>query len=178
MFKVSRKSEYALIAVQHMSRHPYGEVVSVAELAAAETIPPNILAKVLQGLKRAGVLMATKGAGGGYRLARPVNEIRFLDVVRPFEEQIAVVTCQGADATATSCERTDGCGLRDPMAVLNAFLLRQFEQLTMDAFLQPHLILHAAPRSPSGLAVAKAARVSTAQPVSGGPAVRSSTGPA
>jgi Rrf2 family protein len=172
MFKVSRKSEYALIAVQHMSRHPYGEVVSVAELAAAETIPPNILAKVLQGLKRAGVLMATKGAGGGYRLARPVDEIRFLEVVRPFEEQIAVVTCQGADATATSCERTGGCGLRDPMAVLNTYLLRQFENLTMDTFLQPHQILHSAPRPPSGLPLTKAARVS------GVHAVRAGTGPA
>lgn len=150
MFKVSRKSEYALIAVQHMSRLPADAVVSVAELAVAENIPQDILAKVLQGLKRAGVLSATKGAGGGYRLSRPVHEMRFLDVVRPFEEQIAVVSCHGLPSVAI-CERTDGCGLRDPMAVLNAFVVRQFESLTMEVFLNPHVFLRAPARLSVGL---------------------------
>ena len=64
MFKVSRKSEYALIAIQHLARRARDGVTSVAELAQAENIPPDILAKVLQGLKRAGLLTAAKGAGG------------------------------------------------------------------------------------------------------------------
>jgi Rrf2 family protein len=135
MFKVSRKSEYALLAVQVLSQKSPGALVSVADLAASEAIPQDILAKVLQGLKRAGVLEAAKGSGGGYKLARPVAEIRFLDVIRPFEEQIAVVACQDL----TGCDREDHCRLRDPMAVLNAFVMRQIETLTMDLFLAPGL---------------------------------------
>lgn len=141
MFKVSRKSEYALIAVQHLARRPPGGVVSVAELASAENIPPDILAKVLQGLKHAGVLIAAKGAGGGYRLTRPVHELQFLDVVRPFEEQLAVVACQNQSPLG-DCDRGVGCTLRDPMTVLNAFVLRQFANLTMDMFLSPHALVH------------------------------------
>lgn len=138
MFKVSRKSEYALIAVQHLARRARDGVTSVAELAQAENIPPDILAKVLQGLKRAGILTAAKGAGGGYRLARSVHEILFLDVVRPFEEQLAVATCQNGHG---GCTRSD-CTLRDPMAVLNAYVLKQFTGLTMDSFLSPHKLVH------------------------------------
>lgn len=52
MFKVSRKSEYALIAVQHLCRQPRNTLISVAELAIAQNMPPDILAKVLQGLKK------------------------------------------------------------------------------------------------------------------------------
>ena len=139
MFKVSRKSEYALIAIQHLARRARDGVTSVAELAQAENIPPDILAKVLQGLKRAGLLTAAKGAGGGYRLSRPVKEIHFLEVVRPFEEQLCVVSCQNDHG---GCERGGDCTLRDPMTVLNAYMLRQFADLTMDMFLSPHKLLH------------------------------------
>jgi Rrf2 family protein len=141
MFKVSRKSEYALIAVQHLARRSQEDVTSVTELAYAENIPADILAKVLQGLKRAGILSAVKGAGGGYKLSRPVHDIYFLDVVRPFEEQLAVVNCQIVQG---GCARDADCTLRDPMAVLNAFLMRQFSNLTMDSFLSPHRLVHGA----------------------------------
>lgn len=130
MFKVSRKSEYALIAVQHLAQHTHDGVMSVGEIAVAQQIPADILAKVLQGLKHAGILSAVKGAGGGYRLARALADIRFLDVVRPFEEQLAVAPCQNGH----TCERTV-CSLRGPMAALNGFLLQQFEDIRMDAFL-------------------------------------------
>ena len=131
MFKVSRKSEYALMSVQHMARLPAGCVVSVTDLAAAEHIPADVLAKVLQGLKRSGILAAIKGNGGGYQLARPIAEIRFLDVVAPFEEQLGVVSCQNAPG---GCEREGVCKLRDPMGVLNVWLMQQFSTLTMELF--------------------------------------------
>jgi len=131
MFKVCRKSEYALIAVQQLARAGPGEVVSVSALAAAADLPADILAKVLQALKREGVVRAEKGAGGGYALCRPPAQIRFVDVVRPFEDGLAVVACHGGLA---DCGRSEACSLRDPMATVNAFVVRQFGGLTMDLF--------------------------------------------
>jgi Rrf2 family protein len=133
MFKVSRKSEYALIAVQHLAHHARAGVVPVAEIAHAQEIPADILAKVLQGLKHAGIVVAAKGASGGYRLSRPPAEIRFLDVVRPFEEHLALAPCQNEHG----CKRTI-CSLRGPMAALNDFLLQQVADIRMDAFLTPY----------------------------------------
>ncbi|MBM4344789.1 MAG: Rrf2 family transcriptional regulator [Deltaproteobacteria bacterium] len=132
---MSRKSEYALIAVQQLARSLPDRVVSVADLSQQTQVPADVLAKVLQGLKRAGVVRAVKGAGGGYGLSRSPAEIRFLDVVQPFEDKLAMVSCQ---MPSHECERLDTCSLRDPMAALNAFVLRQFEGLTMDVFLVPH----------------------------------------
>ncbi len=155
MFKVSRKSEYALMAVQHLARSSGQQVVSVADLAVQADIPPDVLAKVLQSMKRVGILRAVKGASGGYGLARGPAEIRFLDVVQPFEEQLAVVSCQTPDG---DCERTDTCTLRDPMSVLNAFVIRQFESLTMDMFVAPHNWLHAGSRGMAATAATSMAR--------------------
>lgn len=145
MFKVSRKSEYALLAVQHMIRAPGDGLVSVAELAVAQRIPRDLLAKVLQGLKRAGILTAAKGVGGGYRLARPAEQIHFLDVVRPFEEQLGFVYCQGGRGDV--CDRHEDCALRDPMVALSVYMLRQLEGLTMDMIANPAgMLLPTVPR--------------------------------
>lgn len=158
MFKVSRRSEYALIALGHLSRRPSDALVPVAEVAAAEQLPPDLLAKVLQSLKRAGIVEASKGAGGGYRLSRPIAEIRFLDVVRPFEDQIAAAESHLAGLahhgtsdlgqSKLSPERADA--LRAPLAFLHAFVLRQFEGLTVDMCLAARMPALGAPPKDAG----------------------------
>jgi len=53
-------------------------------------VPPPYLAKVLAKLARAGVVTASRGVGGGYRLARPAEEIRLAEIVEPFEGKRAI----------------------------------------------------------------------------------------
>lgn len=57
------------------------------DLARDVDVPPHYLAKLLAALARAGVLVATRGARGGYRLARPAREITLLEVLEPIEGQ-------------------------------------------------------------------------------------------
>lgn len=123
------------MAVQHMARHrsTCSGRVSVASMAQSEQIPQPLLAKVMQGLKRAGLTVSVKGVGGGYQLARPLAEILFLEVVAPFEDQLALVDC--ADGSSGECERLDCCSLQDPMKTLNRFLMTQLSKLTMADFL-------------------------------------------
>jgi Rrf2 family protein len=56
-------------------------------------VPAHYLAKVLATLARAGLLSATRGARGGYRLARPAAEIPLIEIVEPFEGQRARPGC-------------------------------------------------------------------------------------
>jgi Rrf2 family protein len=63
------------------------------DLAREVDVPPDYLAKVLAQLARAGVLSASRGAKGGYRLARPPHRIRLIDVVLPFEGKRARPGC-------------------------------------------------------------------------------------
>lgn len=134
MLKLSKKAEYALLVVYHLGRLPPGSKATVAEIAEAQDAPRVLLAKVMQGLKRAGVLASTKGVAGGYALQRPVEEIFFLEVIRPFEEYMALSRC--SDPNVTPCDRAGHCALNDPMNTLNDFVMRQLQPVTIAAFMQ------------------------------------------
>lgn len=138
MLKVNRKSEYALMTVQHLAGLPAGKVMASQQLAEALRVPEDLLAKVLQGLKRAKILVATKGAGGGYRLACTLDEMLFVDVIGPFEDHMAMVSCCETPVRAegsAGCERADSCAVRQPITALNQLLHSQMAELTMQRFL-------------------------------------------
>lgn len=146
MLKVNRKSEYALMTVQHLGGMPEGTQVAALQLADELGVPEDLLAKVLQGLKRAGVLKASKGSGGGYRLARPLGQLRFLEVIAPFEEHLAMVSCCEAPerlSESAVCERFGSCGVREPISALNQLIQLQMADLTMERFLAGRAILQA-----------------------------------
>lgn len=133
MLKLSRKSEYALMAVRLIAAQPGGRLVNVAAIADAERLPRQLLAKVMQDLKRAGIVVSTKGAAGGYSMSSALDKLRFLEVIAPFEEQLGLVDCVASPAVL--CERSDCCSLRDPMMTLNAYVMQQLGRLTMAEFL-------------------------------------------
>ncbi|MGC4001352.1 MAG: Rrf2 family transcriptional regulator [Anaeromyxobacter sp.] len=88
----SASTTHALRAVAWLASSA-GEAVLGRDLARRLKIPPDYLSKVLATLARAGVLSATRGAKGGYRLARPAERIRLVEVVTPFEGKRARTGC-------------------------------------------------------------------------------------
>ena len=68
-----------------MARLPEGGSILGRELAELKSIPGNYLSKILLALRNAGLVEATRGHHGGYRLAKPPTEIYLIDVVRHFE---------------------------------------------------------------------------------------------
>jgi Rrf2 family protein len=77
----SRPCEYALRALTHISSNLDMELIRAQEIAEAENLPAPFLAKLLQQLARAGVLISVKGPKGGFGLARPPEEISLMEVV-------------------------------------------------------------------------------------------------
>lgn len=84
---ISASATHALRAVAWLAAHGRDEAVLGRELARAVGVPADYLAKVLGQLARKGVLKASRGVRGGYRLARPAARIRLIQVVEPFEGQ-------------------------------------------------------------------------------------------
>lgn len=82
---LSITSQYALRALSHLARQS-GEAVLGRDLAQSVEIPPNYLSKVLLTLRNAGLVDTARGAGGGYRLRKPAENIHLIDVVELFEE--------------------------------------------------------------------------------------------
>jgi Rrf2 family protein len=81
---LSQTAEYALRAALYMAEHN-DEPTRVGELAARLRVPQNYLSKTMHQLAKAGVLTSTRGKHGGFRLARPPEQIALYEIVAPFE---------------------------------------------------------------------------------------------
>jgi Rrf2 family protein len=78
-------TKHALRALVHLSRVPDGQSILGRDLAEQAKIPANFLAKILLTLRNAGFVEATRGFGGGYRLARDAHDIRLIQIADLFE---------------------------------------------------------------------------------------------
>jgi Rrf2 family protein len=113
--KLPESTEWVLHAVTSLAQLEPGTPASAGQLAEHFDVPPAYLAKQLQVLVRAGVLAATTGPRGGFRLARPAEEITLLQVVEAVDGASSFYRCneirqrgRGA-APPEQCRRT--CGL-------------------------------------------------------------------
>jgi Rrf2 family protein len=109
--QLSRKADYALRAVKHLSTLPKGKLGSINSIAAAESIPREFLAKILKDLTRGGILVSFQGVTGGYRLANAPKDISFLDVIEAIEGPVHINLCTEGDACP--CDQANTCAMRD-----------------------------------------------------------------
>lgn len=113
MLRLSKKADYALIALKHLAQKCSGaQSTSAREIAEQYDIPIELLAKVLQRLVRTGLLVSTQGTRGGYALSRPPNSISVADVIQAIDGPFTVTACS---TDKTDCEQYDKCSIRDPL---------------------------------------------------------------
>ena len=104
--KISTKGRYGLRAVIDIAIHGDSEPVSLSDIAVREDISVSYLEQLMRKLRSAGLIVSVRGAQGGYKLARPANEISVGDVLRALEGSLEAVTCGGED---NSCQGADLC---------------------------------------------------------------------
>jgi Rrf2 family protein len=93
MAHITTSVEYGIHCLLWLSGS--GDVsLSSRDLAELQGISPSFLAKIFPKLEKAGIVMASEGVRGGYRLARPASEITFLDVVDAIEGEKPLFECQ------------------------------------------------------------------------------------
>jgi Rrf2 family protein len=113
MLRLSKKSDYALMAVKHLAlRTDGGASSSAREMSEAYDIPLELLAKVLQRLVRARLLVSVQGTRGGYRLGRPATAISVADVIQAVDGPVTVTACSTDDH---NCDQYSKCSIRDPL---------------------------------------------------------------
>ncbi len=108
--RLSRKSDYALRAVMHFAGLPKGKLASIGEVAKAQGIPREFLAKILKDLTWGGILVSFQGVTGGYRLAKPAKEITFLDVIEAMDGPVSLNLCTEKDC---ECQHFDDCPMKE-----------------------------------------------------------------
>ena len=89
---VTRKADYAIRCVLHLSRDPEA-LTSVEEISRAMFVPKTFLAKILQSLMRAGIVSSTRGVKGGFQLAKKPKDINLLDVIEAIQGPSAPNLC-------------------------------------------------------------------------------------
>lgn len=112
MLRLSKKADYALLALRHMAAHVDRGAMSARELAETYDIPSELLAKVLQQLVRARLLDSHQGIRGGYGLARPAAAMSVADVIQAIDGPLTVTACSDTDH---SCDQYAKCNIRDPL---------------------------------------------------------------
>ena len=129
MLRLSKKTDYALIALKDLASSPEGSSSSAREIAARYNIPVELMAKVLQRLARRGLLASHHGKRGGYDLARPATMISVADVIQAVDGPVAVTACSDIDET---CEQYSTCNVRDPLWRLKDRIVRTLAEFTID----------------------------------------------
>jgi Rrf2 family protein len=88
MIGISTKTIYAVSALQILGQIPKNEVLKIKMIASKASIPQNFLEQILLSLKKQGLLHSVKGANGGYRLAKGLDEISLKEVAEILESDI------------------------------------------------------------------------------------------
>jgi Rrf2 family cysteine metabolism transcriptional repressor len=106
----STKGEYGVRLMVQLGRHHGTGPASLAEIAAEEDLPRAYLEQLVVSLRDAGLVTSTRGAHGGYELARPPETIPMSEVLRALEGPLAPMMCASDDPEhGTSCGRSPNC---------------------------------------------------------------------
>ena len=112
MLRLSKKADYALMAVKHLALTRVAPSASAREIAEQYDIPIELMAKVLQRLVRAGLLQSTQGTRGGYTLSRSAASISVADVIQAIDGPMTVTACSTENS---DCDQFGKCSIRDPL---------------------------------------------------------------
>lgn len=117
MLKLTKKADYALMAMKHLADHAQKQTSSSAkDVADSFGIPPEALAKILQRLAKAGLLLSQHGTNGGYRLARPAHTISAFEVIEAIDGPLFITSCV---TVRGECDQSHRCNIREPLRKVN-----------------------------------------------------------
>ena len=107
------QEEYGLRCLIQVARHAGTDPLTIPEIAAAEGLSPEYTAKLLRALRQAELVVSTRGAGGGYRLARPAREVTAWQVVQALGGSLFPKEfCDSHPGQRHDCVHTGGCSIR------------------------------------------------------------------
>jgi len=110
--KLSTRAEYGIRVLVALAHADADRPTSLAGIAKADKLPHAYIEQLVGALRRAGLVTATRGHSGGYRLARPADQIRLVDAVRALDGPILEMPCAGP-TDLESCDRPQDCSVHE-----------------------------------------------------------------
>lgn len=153
MLRVSKIIDYGTLVLTHMASDPQ-RVFSAADLAATLGLGQPVVSKVLKALAQREIVKSTRGARGGYSLARAAEEISIADIIDALDDQpFGLTECT---ANPGACNVEAACNIRSNWQRINAIVRRTLERISIADMVNPTSTIEFIPgRSPHQGASAK-----------------------
>jgi Rrf2 family protein len=110
--RITTWAEYGVICALHLAKRASATPVTGRDIAAQERLPADYVEQILLRLRRAEVIKSTRGARGGYMLARPAAEISLRDVIHASELETFDVHCISHPVEEDRCSASHSCSIR------------------------------------------------------------------
>lgn len=149
MLKLTKKADYGLIAVRHLADLGVNGSCSAKDIADAYRIPQEALAKILQRLAKAKLLLSHHGTNGGYALAREARQISALEVIHAVDGPLFITSCLPHETGG--CDQSKRCTVREPLRQVNESIKALLEAIKISDMRDSratHPAGHAAPVQP------------------------------
>ncbi len=132
MLSLSKRADYALLALSHLAATQAAEpvrLVNTKEIAEQYEIPAELLAKLLQTLARSGIVASHPGPTGGYRLLRVPAAISIAEIVSAIDGPLALLPC--SNGQGDTCKQFSHCTIRDPLAEIERRVKALLQEITL-----------------------------------------------
>jgi len=135
MLTLTRKTDYALIALTHLAHEPAG-YSSAREIASKYNLPLPLLMNLLKLLAQKGLARSVRGPRGGYTLAIAANKIALTDIINAVEGPVQLVQCvdmhdEGNKVTEGECQLVSCCPVRSPIHRIHDRLVSFLTSITL-----------------------------------------------
>ena len=133
--KLSTKGRYGLRALVDLALYSENEAASIPRISARQQISVSYLAQLIAKLRKGGLVVSVRGAGGGYRLAKPASEISVGDILRALEGSLDAVHCPGLEEEG-SCEGSEFCVTKYVWQRINESINRTVDEIRLDQLIE------------------------------------------
>jgi len=135
MIRLSKLTDYGLVLMSQMARHPHTELHSVRDLAVRCHLPLPTVSKLLKSLLHNGLLASQRGIKGGYSLAREPHLISVAEIISALEGPLALTECSKEGEGL--CDLESSCAIRDNQRTINQAVRGALENVMLSDLLRP-----------------------------------------
>ena len=130
--KLSTKGRYAVTAMMDLAIHEKFGPVTLADISVCQGISLSYLEQIFARLRRDGLINGTRGPRGGYRLARPADQITVADIITAVSEKIDTTRCEGKE----NCQNGERCLTHELWSDLSTQIQDFLASITLAQFTQ------------------------------------------
>jgi Rrf2 family protein len=139
MLKLTKKADYGLIALKHLAEVSQVEGMAAAssakDIADAYQLPQEALAKILQKLVKAGLLVSQHGTNGGYVLGREAGRITAFEVIRAIDGPMFFTSCSTHKG---ECQQSLKCNVKEPLAKVSESIQQVLMRISIADMMDPN----------------------------------------